>query len=66
MLFGFNLYSSLLLSAFIQGILFAILLIYRGYKENRLSDNTPQTFGAALLVVCVCCCKIYSSTPLRA
>lgn len=39
MLFDFNLYSSLLLPAFIQGILFALLLVYRGYKESRLSDK---------------------------
>lgn len=37
--FDFNLYSSLLLPAFIQGILFACLLAYRGWKEEKLSDK---------------------------
>ena len=37
--FTFNLYSSLLLPAFIQGILFAALLLARGWKFQRLSDK---------------------------
>lgn len=37
--FEFNLYSSLLLPAFIQGILFAALLLVRGWKFQRLSDK---------------------------
>jgi len=37
--FDFNIYSSLLLPAFIQGVLFACLLLYRGWKEEKLSDK---------------------------
>lgn len=37
--FEFNIYSSLLLPAFIQGILFSFLLFSRGYREERLSDT---------------------------
>jgi AraC-like DNA-binding protein len=37
--FDFNLYSSLLLPAFLQGILFAGLLAFRGWKEEKLSDK---------------------------
>jgi AraC-like DNA-binding protein len=37
--FDFNLYSSLLLPAFLQGILFSGLLAYRGWKEEKLSDK---------------------------
>lgn len=37
--FAFNLYSALLLPAFIQGILFACLLLHRGWKEEKLSDK---------------------------
>ncbi len=37
--FDFSLYSSLLLPAFLQGILFACLLAYRGWKEEKLSDK---------------------------
>ena len=39
MLFDFNFYSSLLLPAFIQGVLFAIILFVRGFKMERLSDR---------------------------
>lgn len=37
--FDFNLYSSLLLPAFLQGILFSGLLAYRGWKDEKLSDK---------------------------
>ncbi|MCU0436513.1 MAG: AraC family transcriptional regulator [Raineya sp.] len=36
--FNFNFYSSLLLPPFFQGVIFAILLIQRYYRENRKSD----------------------------
>jgi AraC-like DNA-binding protein len=39
MLFDFNLYSALLMPAFIQGVLFFCLLFYRGWKEEKLSDK---------------------------
>ncbi|MCB0284936.1 MAG: hypothetical protein KDF60_20315, partial [Calditrichaeota bacterium] len=39
MRFDFNIYSSLLLPAFIQAILFAALLLLRGVKQERLSDR---------------------------
>lgn len=39
MYFEFNQYSSLLLPAFFHGFLFAALLFYRAYKEERLSDT---------------------------
>ena len=39
MLFDFNLYSSLLLPFFIQGIVFAAILFLRGIREERLSDR---------------------------
>ncbi|MBL7738864.1 MAG: helix-turn-helix transcriptional regulator [Chitinophagaceae bacterium] len=45
--FDFNIYSSLLLPAFIQGSLFALLLFYRGWKLERLSD---QLLGWLLLL----------------
>lgn len=38
MYFEFNRYSGLLLPFFIQGLLFAILLFFRGRNENRTSD----------------------------
>ncbi|MBK8610084.1 MAG: helix-turn-helix transcriptional regulator [Chitinophagaceae bacterium] len=37
--FDFNIYSSLLLPAFIQAILFSGLLFYRGWKEEKLNDK---------------------------
>lgn len=37
--FDFNTYSSLLLPAFIQGVLFSLLLFYRGWRLERLSDK---------------------------
>lgn len=37
--FEFNVYSSLLLPAFIQGLLFALLLFFRSWKEGKLSDR---------------------------
>lgn len=37
--FDFNIFSSLLLPCFIQGILFASLLFYRGRREDKLSDK---------------------------
>ena len=36
--FDFNVFSGLLLPAFIQGLLFAILCWYRGRRQERLSD----------------------------
>ena len=39
MLFYFNQWSSLLLPFFLQGIIFAILLLWRGFREERLSDK---------------------------
>lgn len=39
MLFQFNTYSALLLPCFIQGILFFILLMLRGFRRERLSDK---------------------------
>ena len=36
--FDFNVFSGLLLPAFIQGVLFAILCWYRGRRQERLSD----------------------------
>lgn len=45
MFFEFNVYSSLLLAPFIEGVLFTILLSFRAYKENRPSDK----FLAALI-----------------
>ena len=38
MLFDFNVYSSLLLPPVIQGLLFSILLLIRGFREDKLSD----------------------------
>jgi len=37
--FDFNIYSALLLPAFIQAMLFTYLLFYRGWKEEKLSDK---------------------------
>ncbi|MBL7745135.1 MAG: helix-turn-helix transcriptional regulator [Chitinophagaceae bacterium] len=37
--FDFNIYSSLLLPPFIQGVFFALLLFYRGWTADRLSDK---------------------------
>lgn len=39
MLFDFNAYSSLLLPAVIQGLLFSALLLFRGIREEKLSDR---------------------------
>ncbi|HMU46806.1 MAG TPA: helix-turn-helix domain-containing protein [Chitinophagaceae bacterium] len=39
MRFDFNIYSSLLLPPFIQAIIFAGLLLYRGWREEKLSDR---------------------------
>ncbi len=39
MTFEFNVYSSLLLPFFIQGIVVAVLLFCRGHKQERLSDT---------------------------
>lgn len=47
MYFEFDRYSSLLLPAFLQGILFSALLVYRGSKNERLSD---RLLSALLLV----------------
>ncbi len=48
MLFQFNFYSSLLLLAFLQGILYAGLLAWRAYREERRSD----AWLAVLLLLC--------------
>lgn len=37
--FQFNIHSSLLLPLVIQGLVYTILLLWRGFKENRLSDK---------------------------
>lgn len=37
--FDFNIYSSLLLPAFLQAMLFSGLLFYRGWREEKLSDK---------------------------
>ncbi|MEM0992603.1 MAG: helix-turn-helix transcriptional regulator [Bacteroidota bacterium] len=37
--FHFSQYSSLLLFGFLQGIIYAVLLLYGGYKRDRLSDK---------------------------
>ncbi|MEM9985306.1 MAG: hypothetical protein AAF804_09440 [Bacteroidota bacterium] len=37
--FDFNLYSSLLLPLVIQGIIFSIILLVRGLREDRLADR---------------------------
>lgn len=37
-MFDFNLYSGLLLPAFLQGLLFAVLCWFRYWRERRLSD----------------------------
>lgn len=47
MLFDFNLYSSLLLPFVLQGILFAALLLARGWHDDRLSD---RLLGLLILV----------------
>ena len=39
MLYDFNFYSSLLLPAFLHGMLFALLFFVRSKKENNLSDQ---------------------------
>lgn len=36
--FSFNIYSSLLLLPFLQGIIFVFLFLYRSWRERRLSD----------------------------
>ncbi len=50
MLFEFNIYSTLLLVAFLQGIIFAIILYKRGKKQDRLSD---QLLAIILLLCCL-------------
>ncbi len=39
MLFEFNMYSALLLPGFIQGALFTLLLFWRGWRKQQLSDH---------------------------
>lgn len=39
MVFNFNLFSGLLFPAFLQGIIFSVLLFLRGRREERLSDT---------------------------
>ncbi len=53
MLFSFNLYSSLLLIFFVHILVYATMLMYRGVKQERLSDKLMSVFLllAALSVV---------------
>ena len=37
--FEFNFYSSLLLPLVIQGLVFSVILLFRGWRENRLADK---------------------------
>jgi AraC-like DNA-binding protein len=39
MLFDFNLYSSLLLPSFVHGLLFFLILMWRGIRQERLADK---------------------------
>ncbi|MEZ4931222.1 MAG: AraC family transcriptional regulator [Saprospiraceae bacterium] len=39
MLFNFNLYSSLLLPSFVHGLLFFLILMWRGIRQERLADK---------------------------
>jgi AraC-like DNA-binding protein len=48
MQFEFNLYSSLLLPAFFQGLLMSLLLLTRGIRDERLSDKLL----ALLIMLC--------------
>lgn len=44
MLFSFNLYSSLLLIFFVHILVYATMLMYRGVKQERLSDKLMSVF----------------------
>lgn len=46
--FSFNFYSVLLLIGFIQGIVYAILLLIRGFREDKLAD---KLLAALLMLV---------------
>lgn len=48
MFFEFNIFSSLLLAPFIEGILFSIMLLLRGIRDYRLSDKL-----LAALIFCI-------------
>ena len=50
MVFDINERSGLLLIGFVQGLVYAGMLFYRSYRENRLSDRLLATI---LLVCCV-------------
>ncbi|MFK7921388.1 MAG: helix-turn-helix domain-containing protein [Bacteroidia bacterium] len=50
MKFDFNLYSSLLLIGFVQGIIFSFLLLLRYWRQRRWSDFF---LGALLLICCL-------------
>ena len=45
--FDFNFYSSLLLIGFVQGLVYACLLLLRGLRQDRISDF----FAASILLV---------------
>jgi hypothetical protein len=38
-MFQFNLYSAPLLIGFLQGVIYAVMLFRRSYREDRLSDR---------------------------
>ncbi|MBC6992724.1 AraC family transcriptional regulator [Neolewinella lacunae] len=46
-MFDFNFYSSLLLIGFVQGLVYACLLLLRGLRQDRISDF----FAASILLV---------------
>ncbi|MEM9930624.1 MAG: helix-turn-helix transcriptional regulator [Bacteroidota bacterium] len=46
-MFEFNAYSAPLLPGFLQGLIFAVILLLRGFREERVSDY----FAALLLVM---------------
>lgn len=50
MKFEFNLYSSLLLLGFTQGMVYGGLLLWRGFSAQRLSD---RILGSLLIVICL-------------
>lgn len=49
LVFDFNLYSSLLIPGFLQGMFFAGLLAWRSYQEERLAD---RLLALILLLLC--------------
>lgn len=50
MLFQFNFYSSLLLICFIQGFLFAVIYMWRGFKNE---ETHPKLFSLILIIYTV-------------